>query len=145
MEVYTIGFEKRKAAEFFGELRRVGIKRLIDVRLKNTSQLAGFTKRDDLGFFLKEICGAEYIHELRLAPTEEIFTAYKKEHGSFEKFEKDFLALMAKRKVEKMLDKNMFKAPTVLLCGEPSAEHCHRRLVLEYLNSKWGGLKIIHL
>ena len=145
MEVYTIGFAKRKAAEFFGTLKSAKIKRLIDVRLNNSSQLAGFTKRGDLVFFLKEICDAEYVHEKLLAPTKEILNLYKKKIIDWEQFERLFLALMSERRVEDALDKNIFHVPTVLLCSEPSAEHCHRRLILEYLNSKWGGLEIAHL
>jgi uncharacterized protein (DUF488 family) len=145
MEVYTIGFTKKTAEEFFGALRRAGIKRLLDVRLKNTAQLAGFTKKDDLAFFLKELCGAEYIHEPLLAPTKEIMDRYKKEKGTWEEFEKEFLALMKDRKIEDNLDKNIFDVPTVLLCSEPNADNCHRRLVLEYLREKWGELEIIHL
>jgi len=78
MEIYTIGFTKRTAAEFFGALKRAGIKRLLDVRLNNVFQLAGFTKRDDLPFFLKEICGAKYVHQPLLAPTQEMLDTEEK-------------------------------------------------------------------
>jgi uncharacterized protein (DUF488 family) len=145
MEVYSIGFTKRTAAEFFGALKRTGIKRLLDVRLNNSSQLSGFTKRDDLPFFLKEICGAEYVHEPLLAPTQDILDAYKKQKGSWENYERKFLQLMADRRVENSVDRNLFAVPTALLCSETTAEHCHRRLVLEYLKNKWGDLKIVHL
>jgi len=145
MEVYTIGFTKKSASEFFGELRRVGIKHLIDVRLNNTSQLAGFTKKDDLIFFLKEICDASYSHEPLLAPTSEILTSYRKKKVGWLDYEKRFLDLMIERKVEGKINRNIFDQPTVLLCSESTAEHCHRRLVLEYLQSKWGNLEIIHL
>ncbi len=145
MEVYTIGFTEKSAEEFFGSLKRIGIKRLLDVRLNNTSQLAGFTKRDDLPFFLEELCHAEYAHEPLLAPTPEIMDAYKKKMESWQDFERRFLGLMAGRKVEEKIDKSIFAVPTVLLCSESSPRYCHRRLVLEYLQSKWGGLEIIHL
>lgn len=145
MEVYTIGFTKRTAAEFFGALKRAGVRRVLDVRLNNSSQLAGFTKRDDLPFFLTEICGAEYIHEPLLAPTQDMFDGYKKKRGSWQDYERRFLALMAERKVEEKVDRNLFALPTALLCSETAADHCHRRLVLEYLRSKWGDLKIVHL
>jgi uncharacterized protein (DUF488 family) len=145
MEVYTIGFTKKPAAKFFGELKRVGIKRLIDVRLNNSSQLAGFAKKNDLIFFLKEICDANYLHEPLLAPTSEILTSYKKKKITWQDYEKQFLDLMMERKVEEKINRNIFDQPTVLLCSESSAEHCHRRLVLEYLQSKWGSLTIIHL
>ena len=145
MEVYTTGFTKKTAAEFFGALRRAGIERLIDVRLHNSSQLAGFTKKEDLSFFLMEICCIEYLHEPLLAPTQDMFDAYKKQKGSWQDYEQRFLALMNERKIEENIDRKLFEIPTVLLCSEASAEHCHRRLVLEYLQTKWGNLEIIHL
>ena len=145
MEIYTIGFTKRTAAEFFAALKRAGIKRLLDVRLNNVSQLAGFTKRDDLPFFLKEICGAEYVHQPLFAPTQDMLDAYKKQKGSWQDYEKQFLQLMGERKIEEQIDRDTFSVPTTLLCSETTAQHCHRRLVLEYLKGKWGDLKISHL
>jgi uncharacterized protein (DUF488 family) len=145
MEVYTIGFTKRTAAEFFGALKRVGIKRLLDVRLNNSSQLAGFTKREDLPFLLQEICSAEYLHEPLLAPTQDILKDYKKNKGSWADYERLFLQLMEERKIEERLDRGILSKPTVLLCSEATPFHCHRRLVLEYLDRRWGNLKISHL
>jgi uncharacterized protein (DUF488 family) len=145
MQIFTIGFTKRTAADFFGVLRQTGIQRLLDVRLNNSSQLAGFTKAGDLPFFLKEICGAAYLHEPLLAPTQEMLDAFKKAKGSWEEYERRFLQLMAERKIEEKIDRNLFAAPTALLCSETTAEHCHRRLVLEYLQEKWGGLTVVHL
>lgn len=145
MEIYTIGFTQTPAAEFFGKLRGAGIQRLIDVRLNNVSQLAGFTKRDDLRFFLAEICQADYAHEPQLAPTQEILDAYKKHRSSWEDYQRRFLDLLAERKVEDLLDRQLFHIPTVLLCSEREPEHCHRRLVIEYLNEQWGDLHAIHL
>jgi uncharacterized protein (DUF488 family) len=146
MEIYTVGFGQKTAAEFFGRLRSAGIRRLIDVRLNNVSQLAGFTKRDDLPFFLSELCGgAEYVHEKLLAPTQELLDAYKKQKGSWADYERTFLGLMAERRIESAIDKSLFELPTVLLCSEPTAEHCHRRLVAEYLSERWGDCRIIHL
>lgn len=145
MEVYSIGFTKSTAAHFFGRLREAGIKRLLDVRLNNSSQLASFAKRDDLAFFLRELCGAEYLHEPLLAPNQELLDAYKKHKGSWQDYETRFLALMAERQIEDKLDKTLFDVPTVLLCSEDTAEHCHRRLVLDYLQEKWGGFTITHL
>jgi len=145
VEVYTIGFTKRTAAEFFGTLRRASIKRLLDVRLNNTSQLAGFTKEGDLPFFLNELCGAEYIHEPLLAPTNGLLRDFKKKKVSWDVYKQRFLQLMADRKIEEKINKNQFSVPTALLCSERSAVHCHRRLILEYLHNKWGNLKIVHL
>jgi uncharacterized protein (DUF488 family) len=145
MEVYTTGFTKKTAAQFFGSLKQAGIKQLIDIRLNNSSQLAGFTKKEDLRFFLKEICGIEYRHEPLLAPTQDMLGAYKKQKGSWSDYEQRFLSLMRERKIEEKIDPKLFETPTVLLCSEATAEHCHRRLVSEYLREKWGNLEIIHL
>jgi uncharacterized protein (DUF488 family) len=145
MEIYTIGFTQRTAAEFFGALKRAGIKCLIDVRLNNSSQLAGFTKKEDLPFFLKEICDAKYIHQPLLAPTQDILDAYKKKKGSWQDYEHRFLQLMTDRKVEEKISRSLFSSPTALLCSENTADHCHRRLVIEYLHSKWGDVKAVHL
>ena len=145
MEIYSIGFTQKTAEQFFGRLKSHGIKRLLDVRLNNVSQLAGFAKRDDLQFFLKTICGADYIHDLSLAPTQEMLDAYKKSKGSWDEYASRFLALLAHRRIEKTLDRTLFRVPTVLLCSEPGPEHCHRRLVLKYLNEKWGGIQSTHL
>jgi uncharacterized protein (DUF488 family) len=145
MEVYTTGFTKKRAAQFFGSLRQANIQRLLDVRLNNSSQLAGFAKKEDLPFFLAEICHIEYQHEPLLAPTQDMLDAYKKHKGSWQDYEQHFLALMRDRKVEESINPKLFEIPTVLLCSEVTAEHCHRRLILEYLQEKWGNLEIIHL
>jgi uncharacterized protein (DUF488 family) len=145
MEVYSIGFTQKTAREFFETLRNACIRRLLDVRLNNTSQLAGFAKRDDLAFFLREICQAEYIHVPLLAPTQEMLDAYKKGKGEWERYENQFLALMREREIEHNLDRALFEVPAVLLCSEKTPEHCHRRLVLDYLAEKWGGIKAVHL
>lgn len=145
MEVYTIGFTKRAAAQFFGVLKRIGIKRLLDVRLNNSSQLAGFTKKEDLRFFLKELCGIEYVPEPMLAPTKELLRDYRKKKITWSEYEDTFLKLLAERRIEEKLDRNIFDVPTVLLCSEATAERCHRRLILEYLQTKASDLKISHL
>lgn len=145
MEIYTIGFTKKTAAEFFGALRYAGVTRLIDVRLNNSSQLAGFTKRHDLRYFLREICSADYIHEPELAPTNAILKAYQQEKITWDEYVERFRALLAERRVDAKLDRELFVVPSVLLCSEPTADKCHRRLVAEYLKEKWGDVDIIHL
>jgi uncharacterized protein (DUF488 family) len=146
VEVYSIGFTQKTARQFFGLLKGARIRRLLDVRLNNSSQLAGFSKRDDLEFFLHEICAAEYRHEPLLAPTQAMLDSFKKKKtATWQEYEAEFLALMAERRVELNLDRSLFSIPTVLLCSEPSPENCHRRLALEYLAEKWGGLTIVHL
>jgi len=145
VEIYTIGFTKKGAAEFFGALRRAGIRRLIDVRLNNTSQLAGFAKRDNLEYFLAEICQAEYVHLPLLSPTKEILDDYKSKAITWEEYEARFLALLRERKAEDVVDKRLFDVPAALLCSEPEPDHCHRRLAAEYLASTWGDVRVIHL
>lgn len=115
------------------------------MRLNNTSQLAAFAKRNDLEYFLQQICGAEYRHEPMLSPSLEILDGWKKKAIAWEQYEDRFLALLARREVEKSLDRQLFDLPTVLLCSEPTAEHCHRRLVAEYLGRQWGDVRIVHL
>ena len=145
MEIYSIGFTKKSAQQFFGALRSAGIRRLVDVRLNNVSQLAGFAKKQDLPFFLRELCEAEYVHEPLLAPTQEILDDYKKRKGAWTEYEARFLALMAEREIERRLDRSSFETPSALLCSELSPDQCHRRLVLEYLRDRWGEIKAIHL
>ena len=145
MEVYTIGFTQKTARQFFEALKTAGVHRLLDVRLNNVSQLAGFAKRDDLAYFLQVLCHIEYRHETLLAPTQDMLDAYKKQKGSWQEYEQRFLALMAERHIETALDRELFAVPTALLCSELTAEHCHRRLVLEYLQAHWGGLSVIDL
>ena len=145
MEIRTIGFTKHTAQQFFESLKVAGVERLIDVRLNNSSQLAAFAKRDDLRYFLAELCNIEYSHEPLLAPTHEMLDAFKKHKGPWGDYASSFLDLMAQRKIESAVDPVIFERPTALLCSEHTAEHCHRRLVVEYLNDKWGDVKAIHL
>lgn len=145
MDIFTIGFTKKPAREFFGLLQEHGIVRLVDVRLNNTSQLAGFAKRDDLEYFLQELVGASYEHETLLAPTAELLKAYRKKEKSWEEYEREFLGLMAERKVEEVILPERFKKRTVLLCSENKPDQCHRRLVVEYLDRTWGGVRAVHL
>lgn len=146
MEIFTIGFTRTTAEDFFGRLKANRIERLLDVRLNNRSQLAGFAKRDDLAYFLRELIGARYEHAPLLAPSEEILDEFKKKKKmSWEEYETRFLALLREREVEVSLTPEDFDERTVLLCSEATAEHCHRRLVAEYLGRHWGGVEIVHL
>jgi uncharacterized protein (DUF488 family) len=146
MEIYTIGFTKRSARDFFETIKSHGIQRLLDVRLNNSSQLAGFSKKDDLEYFLRRICDVAYVHDPILAPTPELLDSYKKTKSStWEKYATEFLRLMAARKIEEHLHPADFEVRTVLLCSEFEPQHCHRRLVLEYLRSHWGSMAITHL
>jgi uncharacterized protein (DUF488 family) len=146
MEIYTIGFTKRSARDFFETIKSHGIRRLLDVRLNNSSQLAGFSKRDDFEYFLRAICDAAYLHDPLLAPTSELLDGYKKTKSSTsDEYALAFLELMEARKIDEHLHPADFQARTVLLCSEFEPHHCHRRLVLEYLNSKWGNVDIRNL
>jgi len=143
MKLYTIGFTKRSAEEFFTTLAVSGTKRVIDVRLNNSSQLAGFSKRDDLRYFLKTICDIDYLHLPELAPTQELLDEYRAGRD-WAAYEKKFVDLMAERAVENSIPREAVDG-ACLLCSETTAEKCHRRLVAEYLRERWGNLEIVHL
>jgi uncharacterized protein (DUF488 family) len=145
VEIYTIGFTQTTAERFFRRLADAGVKRVVDVRLNNSSQLAGFAKAKDLPFFLSRLIGADYRHEPILAPTQELLDAYKKDGGDWSAYERGFLELMAERKIESRLAPTEFETPTALLCSEATAEQCHRRLVCEYLASHWPSVRAVHL
>jgi len=144
MKVHTIGFTKTSAEGFFTRIQKAAPKRVLDVRLNNVSQLAGFAKKDDLKYFLKAICGIDYVHRSELAPTQELLDAYKKDGGDWPTYEKSFLDLMALRRIEDMIPREQVDG-ACLLCSEDKPHHCHRRLVAEYLRAKWGDLSIEHL
>ena len=145
MQLFTIGFTQHSAAEFFGKLRGVSIERLVDVRLNNVSQLAGFAKRADLEYFLRELCGADYVHELRLAPRDEDLKSVRGGKMSWPDYERAYLALLQERRVEETIERSLFAKRSVLLCSEATAEKCHRRLAAEYLRDAWGDVEITHL
>jgi uncharacterized protein (DUF488 family) len=144
MKLFTIGFTKKSAETFFTSLKNAGVKRLVDVRLNNVSQLAGFTKRDDLRFFTSAICSIEYAHVPELAPTQDILDAYKKHKGDWNLYEQQFLELMQGRRVESNIPRDLLDG-ACLLCSEDTPEHCHRRLVAEYLRDRWEDVEIEHL
>jgi uncharacterized protein (DUF488 family) len=144
MKLCTIGFTGKSAEDFFSRLRRSGVKRIVDVRLNNTGQLAGFSKRDDLNFFTKEILGAEYVHLPLLAPTQEMLDEYRKEKRGWDHYEKRFRELIAERQIEKKLDPELIDGGC-LLCSEDKPHQCHRRIVAEYLKEKWRNVEVLHL
>jgi uncharacterized protein (DUF488 family) len=144
VEIFTIGFTKKSAEEFFAALEKAGVKRVVDTRLNNVSQLAGFAKKEDLRFFLKRVAGIDYVHLPELAPTQEMLDAFKKEKGEWAVYEKRFLALIAERRIEEKVPREVLHQGC-LLCSEETPEHCHRRLVAEYLKEKWRDVEIRHL
>lgn len=144
MKLSTIGFTKKPASRFFELLKQSKAKRVVDVRLNNVSQLAGFAKKDDLAYFLREVCDMDYVHLPQLAPTAEMLEAYKKQGGSWSDYERRFLALLHERRVETSVPRELI-ADGCLLCSEDKPHHCHRRLVAEYLKSHWGDVEVAHL
>jgi uncharacterized protein (DUF488 family) len=145
IKVFTIGFTKKKAEHFFKKIKNSGVKRVLDVRLNNVSQLAGFAKKDDLIYFLRELGNIDYIHMPDLAPTKDILDAYKKHKGNWETYEKKFIQLMKERRIEDKVSKEIINN-SCLLCSEDKPHYCHRRVVVEYLNEKWDEkIEINHL
>lgn len=144
MKVYTIGFTKTTAESFFTRLQKAGVRKVLDVRLNNVSQLAGFAKMNDLRYFLKEICAIDYAHRPELAPTQDLLDAYKKNGGQWAEYERRFLELMVSRRIDETVPRDAVDG-ACLLCSEDKPHNCHRRLVAEYLKDKWGDLEILHL
>jgi uncharacterized protein (DUF488 family) len=144
MKIHTIGFTQKSAEQFFGKLKKSGVARVIDTRLHNTSQLAGFAKQDDLRYFLREIGGIAYLHEPMLAPGDVLLDDYKKKRITWNEYERRFLELMRERQIDNKLDRKTV-AGACLLCSEAKPHHCHRRLVAEYLRDRWGDVSIDHI
>ena len=146
IKVFTIGFTKKTADVFFEKLKQSGAKRIVDVRLNNVSQLAGFAKKNDLIYFLKEMADMDYVHLPDMAPTKDILDEYKKNKGDWNTYEYKFMKLMEQRCIEKQDIKDIIHQGC-LLCSEHEPDHCHRRLVVEYLKKKWTDetLQIVHL
>ena len=144
MILYTIGFSKKSASQFFSLLKQNGVKKVIDIRLNNKSQLAGFTKVADIEYFLKEIADIEYIYLPEFAPTDSILSGYKDKKNSWEEYEEVYNSLLNQRNPLERLDASVFDNGC-LLCSEHTAVQCHRRLAAEYIATKINGLKIMHL
>jgi uncharacterized protein (DUF488 family) len=144
VKIYTIGFTKTSAKHFFDRIKEAKVRQVVDVRLNNLSQLAGFAKRDDLRFFLDSISGVGYTHRTELAPTQDMLDAYKKHKGEWADNEQRFLHLMEERRIEETIPRESIDN-ACLLCSEDQPQHCHRRLVAEYLRKKWGDVEIVHL
>lgn len=145
MKIYTIGFTGTTARDFFGKLRSVDALRLLDARLHNTSQLAGFAKKGSIDFFTEELTGLTYAEAPLLAPSEEMFKEYRKT-GDWPTYEDRYIALLRSRRVETEIDEGLFEGGVVLLCSEPTAERCHRRLAAEYLRDNlFEEADIIHI
>ena len=144
MRIYTIGFTQKPAERFFGLLREHGVGRLLDTRLHPDGQLAGFAKRGDLAYFLRELAGCDYVHLPLLAPTDEILSGYRADKD-WARYVRRFEALMDERDVPAGLDLGLFDRPVVLLCSEHKPDKCHRRLVVERLARAWPEATVTHL
>lgn len=142
--LYTIGFAKKDARTFFEMLRTAGVRKIIDVRLNNVSQLAGFTKKKDLAYFLEKILGCGYEHRPDWAPTADILDPYKKGRTTWDDYVRDFSILMERRKTGSDVSAVALDH-CCLLCSEPTPEQCHRRLVAERLQRNLIDLRVLHL
>jgi uncharacterized protein (DUF488 family) len=143
-KIFTIGYVGRTAEEFFRILKQAGIRKVIDVRLYNTSQLAGFTKREDIKYFLRAIVGSDYIHLPMMAPTKKLLNDYKKGLISWQQYETQFKGIITQRQIERhFMSQDMDMS--CFLCSEAKADKCHRRLVAEYLAKHWQNVSIGHL
>ena len=145
MTLFTIGFTQKTAETFFETLKNAGVRRVVDIRLNNTSQLAGFTKKDDLIYFLKTIGGINYLHVPELAPTRELMESIKKKKGKWEAYETGYTTLLAERKADESFFRKTLKNGDCLLCSESTPEHCHRRIVAEKFQSVTSNADIVHL
>lgn len=146
MAIYTAGFAEWTAERFFQRLTQESVDRIIDVRLRPSSQLAGFAKQKDLSYFLRAIVKSDYVHEPQLAPTTELLDAYRKKKISWPEYERDFLTLIRNRRIEEVVDRGLFSGSPVLLCSEHKPDKCHRRLVCEYLSQYWDEVaEVVHL
>ena len=150
MKIYTVGFTKKTAEEFFTLLKNNNVSILIDVRLNNTSQLSGFSKYPDIKYFLKQLCDIDYIHDKNLAPTKEILSNYKKKKITWGEYEKTFKEILDERNRDsQIIDSYKENLDSIcLLCSESKANMCHRRLVAEYIKEELKdtiNIEIIHL
>jgi len=144
--VFTIGFTKKTAREFFSLINKNNIDFLIDVRLNNKTQLAGFTKGDDLCFFLNELCNCEYKHCDNLAPTKELLNAYQEKKIDWDKYEKQYKTLINERgNIDSFFEDCAKYNNIALLCSEPTENHCHRRLLAELICKSYPNLVVKHI
>lgn len=144
IRLFTIGFTRKSAAQFFEGLQKAGVRRVIDTRLNNTSQLSGFAKQIDLQYFLSKISNIDYSHNLSLAPTQEILDAFKKKNLSWEDYSKKYLELIQNRQVESAINEENLQN-SCFLCSEDKPHFCHRRIAAEYFQSHFNNIEVIHL
>lgn len=149
IKIYTIGFTKKTAEEFFSLLKSNEIKLLYDVRLNNSNQLAGFSKGNDLEYFLDKLVSIDYIHDIRFSPTKEILDDYKKKNITWHEYEIKFNDLLKSRKIDMVIKKELLTKLNGIcfLCSEEKADQCHRRLVAENIKNTLNDIdiNIIHI
>lgn len=145
VKLYTIGFTGKSAEEFFTLLQKAKVRKVIDTRIHNVSQLAGFAKSGDLEYFLRAVAGIEYEHNLDFAPTKELLSEYREKKLSWEQYEKKYLALLHKRNVARYAPQAVYLNASCFLCSEHEPDHCHRRLLAEYLHHVNTSIEINHL
>jgi uncharacterized protein (DUF488 family) len=145
VEIYTVGFAGKTAEAFFGALKRAGVRRVVDIRLRPNGGLSLFARGTDLSYFLRELCGADYVQMPLLAPTKELLGDYRKKKIDWPEYERRYRALLDERGVASKLDRKLFDAPAALLCSEAKPDQCHRRLAAEYLALHWKDMKVVHL
>lgn len=144
-KLYTIGFTQKTAEVFFELLKKNNIETVIDIRLNNTSQLAGFAKFPDIQYFLDEICGIKYIHDKMFSPTEETLKRYKNKEIDWKQYTEEFNQTMKMRTIDKHIEETYSNYDKIcLLCSEATSDKCHRRLVAAYFNKIFGA-EIIHI
>ncbi len=144
MVVCTIGFSKKNLRELISKLKDAGVEKVMDIRLNNTSQLAGYAKKQDLEYVL-DLVGIDYEHYPELAPTEELLKDYKGKKVSWDEYEKAFNAILDQRKPMDHLEHQKEPGTICLLCSEDKPQNCHRRLVAEYFKANAEEIEIRHL
>lgn len=146
--LYTVGFTKKNAKDFFELLNAYKVDTVIDIRLNNTSQLAGFSKYPDIEYFLNKLCNIKYIHDINFAPENETLETYKKNIISWEEYVNQFTKTMEDRKICDYIKEKydfLYGKTVCLLCSEVKADKCHRRLVAQYFLEIYNGFKIMNI
>jgi uncharacterized protein (DUF488 family) len=144
IKLYTIGFTNKSAEQFFELLKINRITTIIDTRINNISQLSGFAKGRDLAYFARELGNIEYIHKLDFAPTKELLEKYRKKLITWEEYETEYINLLDTRKICSKINIEQFHQ-NCFLCSEHTPEKCHRRLLVDYLKSRFNSIEIQHL
>jgi len=144
IHLYTIGFTKKSAEQFFSLLLNNGVKRLVDIRINNSSQLAGFAKGADLQYFVRAIGNMDYVYMEDFAPTKELLSDYQNKRIDWDEYQKIYHNLLKERNIAEKYNIRDFNG-SCFLCSEDTPDHCHRRLLVEFFKSKTKKVEIVHL